>query len=283
MAFLRLKTSRGRPYVYLVENRWEAETGQSRQRVIAYLGRLDRIEIDRIPAKYRTAALVRSLKEKQAAGELGVRRERIRFREQLEGAMLKGDPVRGREVAREAIRELGPDAFLHQILTEAMHTVGRRWEDGTLSVSQEHLASSVAITLLSELNAPLRSKVRTGPEVVLCVPEGENHTIPLLLAERPLLEGGYRPLMIGPSAPSESIVEFVRLRRPIAVLISVTMATHLPSARALARRLHRELPELRLAIGGQGLGGPHDGEPAGVEQFTGSIIAYLSGWTRGAG
>jgi len=160
-----------------------------------------------------------------------------------------------------------------------MRDVGRRWSEGTATISQEHLATSIVASFLSRLNGPLRSKVSTGPEVVVCVPEGEYHTLPLLLAERPLLEKGYRVINIGPSAPSESTVAFVRARGPFGVLISVTQPACLEAARVLARRLRRDLPETRIAVGGQAVErSPLTTDLRGVALFRGSLGEYLAGW-----
>jgi methanogenic corrinoid protein MtbC1 len=280
MAFLRVKRVRGRPYAYLVENVWRAASGQSRQRVLSYLGRLDRVRPEHLPDRHRTAEILRALTQKQEAEMKKVRAAAERQRAQLTDVLLRGDPARAREVARAAIRELGQEEFLHRVLSETMRDLGRRWSRGTVTVSQEHLATSIVASFLSQLNGPLRSKTSTGPEVVVCVPEGEYHTLPLLLAERPLLEMGYRVLNIGPSAPSESTDAFVRARAPFGVLISVTQPACLEAARGLARRLRLKLPEpTRIAIGGQAVErSPPLAEIRGVDLYRGSLGEYLAGW-----
>jgi methanogenic corrinoid protein MtbC1 len=284
MAFLRVKWVRGHPYAYLVENVWHAASGQPRQRVLRYLGRLDRVRPEQLSGDERTPDVLRALSEKQVAEKRRIQAAAERQRVQLTDVLLRGDPVRARAVTRAAIRELGEEEFLHQVLSKAMREVGRRWSQGTVTVSQEHLATSIIASFLSRLNGPLRSKMSTGPEVVVCVPEGEYHTLPLLLAERPLLEKGYRVVNIGPSAPSESTAEFVRARGPFGVLISVTQPACLEAARALARRLRRELPEVRIAVGGQAV--EHSrltAEIRGVDLYQGSLGEYLAAWPAAHG
>jgi len=279
MVFLRVKRVRGRPYAYLVENVWHPASGQPRQRVLSYLGRLDRVRPEQLPGEHRTPEILRALTERQGAEKARLRTAADRHRAQLTDVLLRGDAGRARAVARAAMRELGEEEFLHQVLSGTMRDVGRRWSEGTATISQEHLATSIVASFLSRLNGPLRSKVSTGPEVVVCVPEGEYHTLPLLLAERPLLEKGYRVVNIGPSAPSESTAAFVRARAPFAVLISVTQPACLESARALARRLRRDLPEIRIAIGGQAVErSPLAAEIRGVDLCRGSLDQYLAAW-----
>ena len=279
MAFLRVKRVRGRPYAYLVENVWQAASGQSRQRVLRYLGRLDRVREEGLPEGHRTPEILRALREKQGAETKRVRAAAERHRAQLTDVLLRGDPAQARTVARAGIRELGEEEFLHGVLSETMRELGQRWSRGTITVSQEHLATSIVVGFLSQLNGPLRSKTLTGPEVVVCVPEGEYHTLPLLLAERPLLEKGYRVLNVGPSAPSASTDLFVRDCAPFAVLISVTQPVCLEAARGLAQRLRRALPGTRIAIGGQAVErAPGLGAIRGVDLWRGSLAEYLSAW-----
>jgi len=284
VAFLRVKRVRGRPYAYLVENVWNAATGQPRQRVLSYLGRLDRVRPEQVPAAHRTAEILRTLSEKQAAERKKMLGAAERQRVQLTDVLLQGDPARARAVARAGIRELGEGEFLHRVLSESMREVGRRWSQGTVTVSQEHLATAIIASFLSRLNAPLRSKSSTGPEVVVCVPEGEYHTLPLVLAERPLLEKGYRVINIGPSAPTESTAAFVRARGPFGVLISVTQPGCFEAARGLARRLRRELPKVRIAVGGQAIEhSPLTTEIRGVDLVRGSLDEYLAVWPAAPG
>jgi MerR family transcriptional regulator, light-induced transcriptional regulator len=279
MAFLRVKRVRGRPYVYLVENVWRAASGQPRQHVLSYLGRLDRVRAEDLPEGHRTPEILRALKEKQGAETKQVRQAAGRYRAQLTDVLLRGDPSRVRAVARAAIRELGEEGFLHLVISETMRELGQRWSRGTVTVSQEHLATSIVAGFLSQLNGRLRSKTLAGPEVVVCVAEGEYHTLPLLLAERPLLEKGYRVLNVGPSAPSKSTETFVQAREPFGVLISVTQPACLEAARALAQRLRRALPRTRIAIGGQAVERAAIlAEIRGVDLWRGSLGEYLSGW-----
>jgi methanogenic corrinoid protein MtbC1 len=283
MAFLRVKAVRGRPYAYLVENRWDAARKQSRQRVVLYLGRLDRLGPGSIPSEYRTPTVVRALERRVA--EEGGRRGTISdgIRQELREALLSADRTRVRRVARSAIRELGAAAFLSGVLADVMREIGLEWSSGSLSISDEHLATGMAASLLSELNASARPRSTGGPEVVLCVPEGEEHALALQVAEALLLAKGYRPVNLGASAPSRSIAEFVRARRPAGVLISVSHAGRLEAARSLARELRKDLPMLRVAIGGRGVeaSGPRRGMP-GVDLVAGPMAEYLEGWPSAA-
>jgi methanogenic corrinoid protein MtbC1 len=279
-----VKKVRGRPYGYLVENRWDPKRGQARQRVVRYLGRLDRVDLGSIPKEHRTPAVV-------AALERGARAERSRraslaegLRPELAAALVAADRPRARRLVRSGVRSVGLGPFLSEVLAGAMHDIGEGWSSGRLSVSDEHLATGIAESLLAELNAAARAASPGGPEVVLCVPDGEQHTLALLVAEGLLLEKGYRPVNVGSSAPARSTVEFVRTRRPAGVLISVTHTSRLDPARAMARQMLRDRPALRVAIGGQAIGAARPGRAVtGVDEVAGPMPAYLAAWPEAVG
>jgi len=279
VTFVRVKRVRGRPYGYLVENTWRAERGQSRQRVLGYLGRLDRFRPERLPAAHRTPEILHQLTVMRAAERKRTLDTAARHRERFVAALLAGDAARTARMAKEGIRDLGREEFLEHVLAGALHEIGHRWSQGAVTVSQEHLASAILIEYLARLNGTRSPRASTGPEVVLCVPDGEQHTLPLLLAEIPLREKGYRIANIGPSAPTESTAAIVRARRPAGVLISVTQPRCLESAGELARELRRQLPNLRVAIGGQAVASsPTPPAFAGVELHRGPIADYLDAW-----
>lgn len=281
MVFVRVKSARGRPYAYLVESRWDRRTGRPRQRVVRYLGRLDRLDPRSLPRRYRTFAVTRALERLASAGQARRRDRAEAVRRTLVDRLVAGEAGPARALARSAVRELGRDVFLAEVLTEAMHEIGRDWSTGRISVSQEHLASGLAHQVVSEMNGVLGTKPSAGPEVVLCAPDGEGHTLPLAVAEVLLRARGYRPISLGASAPTPSIAAFVDARRPAAVWVSVTRADCLDSAAALLRRLHREVPDSRLALGGQAVGAlPAGAEPDGVEVVRLPLLEYLEAWPR---
>lgn len=98
---------------------------------------------------------------------------------------------------------LGPRAFVRQVATPLLVEVGTRWEDGRLSVRDEHLVSGLLHSLLASL-AHARSG-GTPPTVLLATPAGERHELGLLMAGLLVAEAGLRLCYLGPDLPAEEI------------------------------------------------------------------------------
>jgi methanogenic corrinoid protein MtbC1 len=282
MPFVRLKRRRGRAYGYLVENRWDPKAGQPRQRVLRYLGPAEQIRIADLPRAVRTTALAGRLQ--RAAESADVRRAatvdelRYAFRE----ALVAGDFPRARGAALRAVREVGVGGLYGEVIPEVFAEIGRRWAAGSLSVSREHLASAVAARVVEQVNARYRLPMPARPEVVLCVPEGETHTLGLQLAEGLLRQKGFAPLNIGASAPSASTLAFVVERRPVAALISVTLPDLLGAARTLALQIRRRLPGVQVVVGGQGVPpNPPRAADEQLEYVSETLPTFFERWAPG--
>lgn len=278
MAFLRAKSVGDRVYLYLVENRWDAAAGYPRQRVLLYLGPLEGVRAEALPAPHRTPRMEQRLARLQAS--LRARRAPAEAAsvEELLGALLAGDPVAARTAARRVVRSGGLDEFYGRTLPEVFRRIGEGWRAGRISIAREHVATAVAGQVIEGLNAALPDAPPGSPEVILCVPDGEPHTLPLALAEGLLRRGGFRPINLGGTAPNGDIVTFVAERRPKMVWISITQPSRLGSARTLAARLKIECPEVRVVLGGRGV--PASAEPAhrgGAELVRASLVEFMAG------
>ena len=282
MPFVRFKQRAGRAYAYLVENRWDPAFGQPRQRVLRYLGPADRLHLADLPKAVRTPALTSRLK--RASESADARRASVLndLRKALGEALTAGDYARARGAALRAVREVGIAGLYGELVPQVFAEIGRRWAEGSLSVSQEHLASGVAARVVEQINARYPLSAPARHEVVLCVPEGEAHTLALHLAEGLLRQSGYLPLNLGASAPMASVLAFIADRPPVAVFISVTSPALLGTARTLALRIRRRWPEVRVVLGGQGLGSSSVAttDPA-IECVSESLPAFLARWSPG--
>jgi cobalamin-dependent methionine synthase I len=87
---------------------------------------------------------------------------------------------------------------------------------------------------------------------LLCSPEGEQHNLGCCVIESILLARGYRVLNASPSAPSESIIRYIKDVQLDAILISVTLFENMGSAEQLICTI-RAVSDVPILIGGQAL------------------------------
>jgi MerR family transcriptional regulator, light-induced transcriptional regulator len=174
---------------------------------------------------------------------------------------------------------LGAWSRVATALGEALVEMGRRWENGALSVVEEHLASERLARALARVttNLPLDPG---APRCLLATAEGDDHTLGLSLAELCLREAGWATLWAGRGTPSAELASMVRGRMARMVALSASCA----STDALA--LRRQAGALAEACRA---GGAHlvlGGAGAWPEGLRGAMrlhsLEQLAAWARQA-
>ena len=146
-----------------------------------------------------------------------------------------------------ALATLSLDALLRDLLLPYLHDLGERWEAGTVTVAQEHFASSVVRGRLLGLARGWGQG--TGPLAVLACAPGEHHDLALIAFGLALRARGWRIAYLGPDTPLETLRETAQSLEPRVVVVSATAPRHLSRLGDELAALGRDAP---LALAGAG-------------------------------
>lgn len=169
-------------------------------------------------------------------------------------AQLAGD-------RREAVRLLMEEGIgrgnsvldLHlRVIQQAQREIGRLWEQNTITVAQEHQATAVSQLALAHLYQQSIRHPPVGKSVLIGCVEGELHDVGARICADVLDLHGFDVRFLGANVPTEGLISFVEHTRPHLVALSVTLPTHLPTARAALETL-RGRTKAPLAVGGRAL------------------------------
>ncbi|MEO6629029.1 MAG: cobalamin-dependent protein, partial [Aquihabitans sp.] len=128
---------------------------------------------------------------------------------------------------------------------------GRRWQEGDYSISDEHVSTAAAETLLATLAGAFDQPADADHVVVGCA-EGDGHTMPARMAASVLLAEGWRTTFLGSSVPAADLTDYLERARPAALVLSCAMAANLRGARASVVAAHRA--GVPVVTGGRGFG-----------------------------
>jgi DNA-binding transcriptional MerR regulator len=141
-------------------------------------------------------------------------------RRELASALESFDESGAQALLDRLFGTLSIDAVLSEVVVPYLHELGDRWEDGDVSIVQEHFASNV---IRGRLMALARGWGRgTGPLALLACVEGEQHDLPLVVFGLLLREYGWRIAYFGANTPLQSLAQAVEEMKPSAVVVSGT-------------------------------------------------------------
>ena len=158
-------------------------------------------------------------------------------------ALLDAEPEQIGILVDQAFALHGVDVTLTEILTPLLQTVGERWQEGTITVADEHFVSETVRSRLGHLLADSGGGVR-GVAVLAC-PPGEQHELGLMMLAIALRRDGWKVLYLGANTPLADAVDLARRESARLLAISVTTG-------ALA-----DVPDvegLHVVVGGRGAG-----------------------------
>jgi DNA-binding transcriptional MerR regulator len=169
--------------------------------------------------------------------------------ETLTLALDEFDEPTAHAVLDRLLNTLTVETVLRDVVLPYLHDLGERWQQGTVSVAQEHFATNVIRGRLTSLGRGWGHG--HGPRAVLaCVP-GELHDLALLTFGIVLNRNGWRIEYLGANTPIDDLIHMADVNRPDLVVLAVTGPERLDGLAEDLTRLARIVP---LALAGAGAG-----------------------------
>jgi methanogenic corrinoid protein MtbC1 len=117
--------------------------------------------------------------------------------------------------------------FYLGVVQPAMVEVGARWQNGTLSVAREHLATAIVTRVLASQHMRFITLDKPRGKALISAAANEFHELGARLIADVLDLNGWDTLYIGSNVPVEETLAFVRNEKPFLVGLSVTMPFNL--------------------------------------------------------
>ncbi|MFW6422337.1 MAG: cobalamin B12-binding domain-containing protein, partial [Candidatus Bipolaricaulota bacterium] len=169
-------------------------------------------------------------------------------------SLVKGDHRKAIKQAEEIVdsRE-NVGEFFENVLRPAMYSIGFRWQNGELSVAEEHLASSIVSRVLSTLYSRILPLERTKGKAVVTATANEFHEIGSRIIADSLELDGWDVDHLGVDTPIPDLVDILLKLRPSLLGLSLTIPFNLENLVETIEevRNHPELDEMKILVGGK--------------------------------
>ncbi len=144
--------------------------------------------------------------------------------QELMETLLQGDskPVLERLLQQYTLPDDTETIYL-SLFQPILYRIGALWEEGKLTVSDEHLVSSAVARLMAHLHLMTDRKLHMKGDVVIATGEHEYHQIGARMVADLMENAGWNVRFLGSDLPVESFTDVLDHINPEFVALSVTM------------------------------------------------------------
>jgi len=269
MVYIRAKKVKNEQYLYLVKSVWDSKKNTSKQQIVKYLGKASEVVKEDIPPEFRDNTKILSVLSTHNPKDIQKRKDiENKAKQQLFKKLTEGDLEECVKIYKNYVSTFNISNFFDKILRPVMIKMGKDWERGKISIATEHVASNVAQTLVKIIINQVPDS-RNKKKVMLCVPMGEEHHIGCDVLETHLTIKGFKVFNMGTSIPTKSIIEFIKIKKPNVVLISITIKDNILAGQRLVKKIRKQ-SEIPILIGG------HAMQMEDPSKFEGKVVGDVS-------
>ncbi|WP_027964848.1 cobalamin B12-binding domain-containing protein [Halalkalibacillus halophilus] len=175
------------------------------------------------------------------------------FKQEYLKFLLNGDAADAIEYAQQSLQEIKP-IELYLAISDAMHEIGQLWQRNEISVAQEHMATSISQTVVTQIGILSKSHTNqdTNQSVCMFSIESNAHYLGIQIIRNVFQEHGYQTYFFGADMPNIHIIKELKKIQPDFVAYSITLSNHMLPALELNDLIRKEdsLQNTRIIIGG---------------------------------
>ena len=191
------------------------------------------------------AAMLRRLEEPVASAD--------DLRDAILDALTSRAPSRIEALVDQAFAGYEPETGVSDVVAPVLERVGSLWEQGAISVAEEHFVSQLVATKVRSL-VDTTANDSAGVAVLACVPR-ERHELGLLCLAALLQRDGWRVVYLGQDTPLEDAFELAAGADARVLGLSGTMGDGAEECAADLERFTRAFPSVKVQCGGAAFGG----------------------------
>jgi len=152
----------------------------------------------------------------------------------------------------EAAIALSGPRLRNELIVPLLHTIGERWQEGSLRMVHEHMSSALVRSFIESTQG---RHAPEAPLILVTTPAGQHHELGALMAAAVAHEAGWNVLYLGPNLPAEEIAAGVRQVGARAVGLSVVFQDNNLAVQREIRKLAEFLgPAVPIFVGGRAIG-----------------------------
>jgi MerR family transcriptional regulator, light-induced transcriptional regulator len=165
--------------------------------------------------------------------------------------VLEGNVAEALACLSDAATGMSLEALYLQVLMPAQREIGLLWQNGDLSIPEEHLVTMTTQRAMAILSHHAHRAGRNGHSVIVSAVAGNAHDLALRAAADLLEVAGWRALLLGADVPSEDVPSSLIYFGADLLVLSATLTTQLLQVEATVAAVRERCdPAVRILVGG---------------------------------
>jgi methanogenic corrinoid protein MtbC1 len=194
----------------------------------------------------------------------------------MENALLAVDRVSAGKIVREACTPGSPFACLETLIVPALESIGRRWEEGEVALSQVYMSGRICEEIVDTMLPQGDPRRVDQPPMAIAVLE-DHHTLGKRIVLSVLRAGGYDVADYGSGLPADRLVELAARGKVKILLISTLMLPAALKSKEAIARIKELSPGTKVIVGGA----PFNFDPALWKEVGADAMGHTASDTLG--
>jgi methanogenic corrinoid protein MtbC1 len=168
--------------------------------------------------------------------------------------LLQGDKekcaqiVEGLLAQKVAIRDIYVDLF-----QRSMYHVGKMWEQGQLSIADEHIGTEITKSLMNKYASKISTDKKVNKTALVSCIDKEYHELGARMAADVFEFNGWKTYFLGACTPTREIVKFIEVKKPDVVGLSFNFYMNVHRLFEVIDHIKKSYPDQKIVVGGQGV------------------------------
>jgi MerR family transcriptional regulator, light-induced transcriptional regulator len=139
------------------------------------------------------------------------------------------------------------------LFQRSLYHIGKMWEQGQLSIADEHIGTEITKSLMNKYASKISSKKKVGKTALITCIDKEFHEIGARMAADVFELNGWNTYFLGACTPTREIVKFIEIKKPDVVGLSFNFYMNVLRLFEVIDHIKKNYPDQKIIIGGQGV------------------------------
>lgn len=166
--------------------------------------------------------------------------------------LLIGDRGEAREIILAALDEgVSIKDIYMDVFQTAQYEVGRLWQQGEITVAEEHMASAITQAIMAQLYPRIFSKTHNGKKLVAACVSGELHEFGIRMVADFFELDGWETYYLGANMPVKGIIKKVNDVQANVLALSAALVSQARKVRDIVEAVKNDVShDVKIIVGG---------------------------------